>query len=160
MTIATCRANLPWAAAVFYASEDFVLYFLSNPKSRHGSNIAENSQVSAAIHEDYHDWRKIRGIQMEGRAERLGSIRQQAEFWRIYEKKFPFVKEFLQAGSLRTMLSTNITGIRLYRIIPTQVYFIDNSKGFGHREVLRTPLLSSLSHSSRTSSDTDFPDED
>src|SRR3990172_10465710 len=74
MTIASSNGNVPWAAAVFYANADFVLYFLSNPKSRHGMNIAENSQVSAAIHEDYHDWRKIRGIQLEGRAERLSSI--------------------------------------------------------------------------------------
>ena len=34
------------------------------------------------------------------------------------------------------MLSTKVTGIRLYRIVPSQVYYIDNSKGFGHREML------------------------
>ncbi|MBI3934486.1 MAG: pyridoxamine 5'-phosphate oxidase family protein [Acidobacteria bacterium] len=136
MTIASCSANVPWAAAVFYASADFVLYFLSNPTSRHGTNIADNSQVSAAIHEDYHDWRKIRGIQLEGRAERLSSIKQQAEFWKVYQKKFPFVKDFFSAGSLRDMLSAKVTGIRLYRIVPSQVYYIDNSKGFGHREML------------------------
>ena len=136
MTIASSRGNVPWAAAVFYASAEFVLYFLSNPQSRHGTNIAENAQVSAAIHEDYHDWRQIRGIQLEGRAERLTSIRQQAEFWKVYQKKFPFVKEFFRAGSLREMLSTKVTGIRLYRIVPSQVYYIDNSKGFGHREML------------------------
>lgn len=136
MTIASSHQNVPWAAAVFYASADFVLYFLSNPKSRHGMNIAENSQVSAAIHEDYHDWRQIRGIQLEGRAERLTSIKQRAEFWKTYEKKFPFVKQFFRAGSLRAMLSTKVTGIRLYRIVPSQIYYIDNSKGFGHREML------------------------
>ena len=64
MTIASCHENVPWAAAVFYASDDFVLYFLSNPNSRHGTNLAGNSQVSAAIHEDYRDWREIRGIQL------------------------------------------------------------------------------------------------
>ena len=31
MTIASCHENLPWAAAVFYASDGFDLYFLSNP---------------------------------------------------------------------------------------------------------------------------------
>ena len=136
MTIASCHRNVPWAAAVFYASSDFVLYFLSNPKSRHGTNIGQNSQVSAAIHEDYHDWRAIRGIQLEGRAERLTSIKQRAGFWKTYEKKFPFVKQFFRAGGLRDMLSTKVTGIRLYRIVPSRVYYIDNSKGFGHRGIL------------------------
>ena len=136
MTIASCHGNVPWAAAVFYASDGFDLYFLSNPQSRHGTNIASNAQVSAAIHEDYHSWREIRGIQLEGRAERLTSIKDQAQFWKVYEKKFPFVKEFFRPGSLREMLSTKVTGIRLYRIVPSQVYYIDNSKGFGHREML------------------------
>jgi uncharacterized protein len=136
MTISSCHQNIPWAAAVFYASTDFILYFLSNPKSRHGTNIAQNSHVSAAIHEDYREWRQIRGIQLEGRAERLTSIRQRAVFWQTYEKKFPFVKQFFSAGGFRELLSAKVTGIRLYRIVPQQVYFIDNSRGFGHREML------------------------
>ena len=136
MTIASCYRNVPWAAAVFYASAGFVLYFLSHPKSRHGANIIQNSHVGAAIHEDYRDWRQIRGIQLEGRVERLTSIKQQAAFWKTYEKKFPFVKQFFRAGRLRDKLSAKVIGIRLYRLVPSQVYFIDNSKGFGHREML------------------------
>lgn len=140
MTIASCHENVPWAAAVFYASDEFDLYFFSNPKSRHGVNMAANAVVSAAIHEDYRDWRAIRGIQLEGRAERLRSLKLQARFWEVYLKKFPFVKQFFsgsgQAGGLRDMLKTKLTGIRLYRIVPPTVYYIDNSRGFGHRERL------------------------
>ena len=33
MTIASCDKNVPWAAAVFYASEELDLYFISNPRS-------------------------------------------------------------------------------------------------------------------------------
>jgi len=136
MTIASCDKNVPWAAAVFYASDEFDLYFFSNPKSRHGVNMAANAVVSAAIHEDYSDWRAIRGIQLEGRAERLRSVKLQARFWEVYLKKFPFVQQFFQAGRLRDMLQAKVTGIRLYRIIPQTVYYIDNSRGFGHRELL------------------------
>ena len=136
MTIASCHENVPWAAAVFYASDGFDLYFLSSPKSRHGINMAANAQVSAAIHEDYRDWREIRGIQLEGCAERLRSLKLQARFWEVYLKKFPFVQQFFQAGRLRDMLQAKVTGIRLYRIIPQTVYYIDNSRGFGHRELL------------------------
>ena len=144
MTIASCDQNIPWAAAVFYASDEFDLYFFSNPKSRHGVNMAANAVVSAAIHEDYHDWRAIRGIQLEGWAERLRSLKLQARFWEVYLKKFPFVKQFFpagqQAGGLRDMLQAKLTGIRLYRIVPHTVYYIDNSRGFGHREMLDLPL--------------------
>lgn len=136
MTIASCHENVPWAAAVFYASDGFDLYFLSSPKSRHGMNMAANAQVSAAIHEDYRDWREIRGIQLEGRAERLRSLKLQARFWEVYQEKFSFVKEFFQAGRLRDLLQGKLAGIRLYRIIPQTVYYIDNRRGFGHREAL------------------------
>lgn len=140
MTIASCQENVPWAAAVFYASDEFDLYFFSNPKSRHGVNMAANSVVSAAIHEDYHDWRAIRGIQLEGRAERLRSLKLQARFWEVYLKKFPFVKQFFQAGGLRDVLQAKLTGIRLYRIVPNTVYYIDNSRGFGRRDRLDLPI--------------------
>lgn len=136
MTIASCHENIPWAAAVFYASDEFDLYFFSSPKSRHGVNMAANAVVSAAIHEDYHDWRAIRGIQLEGRAERLRSLKLQARFWEVYLKKFPFVKQFFQAGGVRDVLQAKLSGIRLYRIVPHTVYYIDNSRGFGHRDRL------------------------
>jgi uncharacterized protein YhbP (UPF0306 family) len=140
MTIASCDQNVPWAAAVFYASDEFDLYFFSKPKSRHGGNMAANSIVSAAIHEDYRDWRAIRGIQLEGRAERLRSLRLQARFWEVYLRKFPFVKEFFPgggpSGGFVGILKSKLAGIRLYRIVPRTVYYIDNSQAFGHREML------------------------
>ena len=140
MTIASCDRNVPWAAAVFYASDEFELYFFSNPKSRHGGNMAANSIVSAAIHEDYSDWRAIRGIQLEGRAERLRSLKLQARFWQVYLRKFPFVKQFFpvegEVVGLGGVIKAKLAGVRLYRIVPRTVYYIDNTRGFGHREML------------------------
>jgi uncharacterized protein YhbP (UPF0306 family) len=140
MTIASCEKNSPWAAAVFYASDELDLYFFSNPKSRHGMNMAANGAVGVAIHEDYHEWRAIRGIQIEGRAERLRSVKLQARFWEVYLKKFPFVKQFFPAvgqhGRIANLLKAKLSGVRLYRIVPQTLYYIDNSKGFGHRERL------------------------
>ncbi len=136
MTIASCKGNVPWAAAVFYASDEFALYFFSSPRSRHGMNMTANRVVSAAIHEDYRDWREIRGIQLEGRVERLRSLKLQAHFWKVYEKKFPFVKEFFKPGGLRDLLQAKLKGIGLYRMVPQAVYYLDNRRGFGHRERL------------------------
>lgn len=141
MTIASCSGDkdVPWAAAVFYASDGLDLYFFSNPRSRHGINMAANTAVSAAIHEDYRDWKQIRGIQLEGRAERLRGLKMQARFWKVYTKKFPFVKEFFRAGAMREAVQRKLAGIRLYRIVPRAVWYLDNSRGFGHREMLEIP---------------------
>ncbi|MBI1956555.1 MAG: pyridoxamine 5'-phosphate oxidase family protein [Acidobacteria bacterium] len=136
MTISSCHKNVPWAAAVFYASDGFDLYFFSNPRSRHGKNMAANPVVSAAIHEDYRDWQEIRGIQLEGRAELLRSPKLQARFWEVYSRKFPFVKEFLRQGQATAELRSKLSRIRLYRIVPTAVWYLDNRRGFGHREKL------------------------
>ncbi|OFV92739.1 MAG: hypothetical protein A3F68_06560 [Acidobacteria bacterium RIFCSPLOWO2_12_FULL_54_10] len=134
MTIASCYRGVPWASAVFYASDGFDLYFLSSFKSRHGQYIALNPRVSAAIQEDYRDWREIRGIQLEGRAERMRSAKQKTQFWEIYLGKFPFVKKFFEPGPLQAKLSSKLRGIGLYRIVPAAIWYLDNRKGFGHRE--------------------------
>jgi uncharacterized protein YhbP (UPF0306 family) len=136
MTIASAHRNVPWASAVFYASDVFTLYFLSNPKSRHGINIAGNSRVGIAIHEDYSEWRAIKGIQLEGRAERVRSPKTMLQFWELYRKKFPFVETFFKPGPLREVVQSKLAGIRIYRVIPDAIWYLDNSQGFGHREML------------------------
>jgi uncharacterized protein YhbP (UPF0306 family) len=136
MTIASCQHDVPWAAAVFYANDGFDLYFLSTHRSRHGVNMAVNHLVSVAIYGDYRDWRAIRGIQLEGWAERLRSPKIHGHGWRIYRKKFSFVDEFFSPGALREMIHTKLAGIRLYRIVPRAIWYLDNSRGFGYRELL------------------------
>jgi len=136
MTIASCDQNVPWAAAVFYVSDEFDLYFFSNPHSRHGMNIAANSAVGVAIHEDYSDWKAIKGIQSEGRVERIRSPKTMLRFWELYRKKFPFVEAFFKAGSLRDTVQSKLAGVRVYRVVPHAIWFLDNSQGFGHREML------------------------
>ncbi|MBI2815590.1 MAG: pyridoxamine 5'-phosphate oxidase family protein [Acidobacteria bacterium] len=136
MTIASCNQNVPWAAAVFYVSDEFDLYFFSNPHSRHGMNIAANSAVGVAIHEDYSDWKAIKGIQLEGRAERVRSPKAMLRFWELYRKKFPFVQAFFKPGPLREKLQSRLAGVRVYRVLPNAIWYLDNSQGFGHREML------------------------
>ncbi|MFC2008321.1 pyridoxamine 5'-phosphate oxidase family protein, partial [Chloroflexota bacterium] len=102
MTIATSRDNVPWAATVFYANDDFTLYFLSDPAvAEHSRNIAENPQVSVTVYEDYpltkpDDWRKVRGVQMKGTAELLTAEVEIAKATRVYVAKYPFVAPYLK----------------------------------------------------------------
>src|SRR3989337_2111567 len=79
MTLATCEADMPWAATVFYASEYLQLYFFSSPEARHSLNLAVNSRVAVTIQEDYKDWRAIKGIQLEGQVMLVDGVIEKAK---------------------------------------------------------------------------------
>jgi hypothetical protein len=132
MTLATSGPQGLWAAAVFYVSEGFTLYFLSAPTSRHSRNLAAQPAISAAIHEDYRDWRVIKGIQLEGEAVRIEG-REAEDAWRSYGEKFPFVAPGAQAPAA---ITSALSRIAWYRLVPTHLSFVDNELGFGHRDEL------------------------
>jgi uncharacterized protein YhbP (UPF0306 family) len=127
MTLATYGAEGPWAAAVFYVNKEFSFYFLSAGHTRHSQNISENSRVAATIQEDYKDWPSIKGIQMEGVVNQIqGDERQRAIY--LYEEKYPFIKN--ATSQIRLALAR----VNWYRLLASRLYFIDNSKGLGHRD--------------------------
>ncbi|MBI4696245.1 MAG: pyridoxamine 5'-phosphate oxidase family protein [Gammaproteobacteria bacterium] len=128
-TLATCGPAGPWAAAVFYVNEDFTLYFLSAPTTRHSADIAHDARVAATIQEDYARWQDIKGIQLEGRAVRLAGAAA-AEAYAHYAAKFPFT----MAGTAAEVLARALAKVAWYRLDPVHLYFIDNAQGFGHRE--------------------------
>ena len=151
MIIATAKDKAPWATAVFYANNGFTLYFLSNPESRHSKDVAGNPVVAVTVNEDYHDWRKIKGIQMEGKAELVTTENEMIQAVATYVAKYSFTAAYLKltsspfpkiAGSLDKILSRLpfVPGLpmtftaKLYKITPTKVRFIDNEKSFGYHE--------------------------
>jgi hypothetical protein len=136
MTLATRSL---WAAAVFYANEGFDLYFVSSLTSRHARDLAAEPRAAAAIHEDYRDWRSIQGIQLSGRVERLEGADREAAL-ACYRDKFPFLKT--TAGTLAPVLEA-LGKAACFRLTPSELYFIDNSTGFGKRA--RVPLETHLS---------------
>ena len=127
MTLATIGAEGPWAAAVFYVNEGFTLYFLSSGHTRHSQNIAENSRAAAAIHEDYKDWPSIRGIQLEGVIRQLQDAKER-QARSLYEEKYPFIK------NATSQIRLGLARVSWYELLPSRLYFIDNSKGLGHRD--------------------------
>lgn len=130
VTVATSGPEGLWAAAVFYVNHDLDLYFLSAPQTRHALNIAAVPEVSATVQEDYGDWPEIKGIQLEGRAEQIrGAEQARALAW--YGRKFPLVADPARAPA--TILAA-MRKVAWYRIRPSRLYFIDNSRGFGHRD--------------------------
>lgn len=129
LTLATDGPEGLWAAAVFYVNDDFDLVFLSASHTRHGRNLAANPQAAATIQENYKDWPHIQGIQLAGPVLSLtGESRKTAIF--LYQQKYPFIKT---AGPA---LLTALQKVNWYRLRPQELYFIDNSQGFGHRDMV------------------------
>lgn len=130
MTLATHGPEGLWAAAVFYVHENFDLYFLSSPSTRHSLNLAANPRVAVTIQADYDDWRAIKGIQMEGNVTRLEGL-EQARAILLYGKKFSIVGNIARAPA---EIARAFSRVAWYRVTPTRVYFVDNSQAFGHRD--------------------------
>lgn len=150
MVLSSSIDNIPWSCAIFYASDGFTLYFLSSTNTRHARNIAGNSRVSATITEDYKDWTKIRGIQLEGTAAMITSDEDKMKAIKVYLTKYPFVHPFMAklmapfprvfsflqrlAKALPAMPDFNTMPAEFYCIEPAGVWFVDNASGLGQRK--------------------------
>ena len=135
MTLATSAGDLPWAATVFYASDGLRLYFFSAPESRHCQNLAANGRVAVTVQEDYQDWRKIKGIQLEGRAELVDGVVEKAKAMTIYALKYPeVIKLFTDPTS--GVFHKAFLKVKFYCVVPEKLFFIDNAQGFGKRQEL------------------------
>jgi uncharacterized protein YhbP (UPF0306 family) len=130
MTLATCGVDGPWAAAVFYVNAGSTLYFLSPASTRHCRNLAHDPRCAATIQEDYSDWPKIKGVQLEGRVHELHGDESRLARQR-YGDKFPVVGRLAAAPAA---IVAALAKVHWYSLQPERLHFIDNSRGFGHRE--------------------------
>src|SRR6266513_288971 len=135
MTLATCAGDVPWAATVFFASDDLRLYFFSAPESRHCQNLTVNQRVAVTIQEDYKDWREIKGIQLEGSVALVDGVVEKAKAMAIYAIKYPdVIKLFTNPDS--GVFYKAFLKVKFYCVTPDKVFFIDNAQGFGKRQEL------------------------
>jgi len=136
LTLATTREGRPQAAALFYvADEAGRLYFLSNPASRHAQALAQDARVAATIQGEEVNWQTIQGLQIEGMARPIVGPEERESALRRYLARFPDLQE-LTDPSVRTALEQ----ATIYCITPQWVRWIDNTKGFGHKEEWRPGL--------------------
>jgi uncharacterized protein YhbP (UPF0306 family) len=139
MTLGTSFSDVPWAATVFYASDDLRLYFFSAPDSRHCQNLAANPRVAVTVQEDYHDWRKIKGIQLEGSVILVDSVAAKVKAMAIYARKYPdVIRLFTNPAS--GLFYKAFLKVKFYCVVPQKLFFIDNERGFGKRQELAIGL--------------------
>lgn len=134
MTLATYGSDGPWATAVFYVNDGFTLFFLTETHTRHGRNLAADRRAAAAVHEDYPDWRLIRGLQIAGTAVPVSPVEKAAKL-PAFLAKFPSAGIFLTDPAYLPVLARAL----VYRIEPGEIWYLDNTKGFSHRERILLP---------------------
>lgn len=139
LTLATVREGLPWAATVFYASDERLnLYFVSDQRTRHAQDMVTDSRVALAIDADVDNWNEVRGLQIEGRAVPVeGAERDRA--LALYLAKFPSVRGLFEAprSADEETIAERLRTAAFWRVMPRLIRLIDNGRGFGFRVELR-----------------------
>ena len=124
LTLATVTAQgKPLAHTVEYVSDGEDVYFATRKDTRKVENIRNNSHIACTVDEDYTDWMKIQGVQMEGEAFVVSDEEMINRIYGLYIEKFPFVAGFPPNPDLVFI-----------RIKPRVAHFLDYEKGFSHRD--------------------------
>lgn len=136
LTLATCAAENPWAATVFFAADQqFNLYFVSDHRTQHGRDMAANGQVAATINPDCDNWHDVAGLQIRGTVEVVEGIAR-AKALALYFKKFPQIDALFASpeGEHEETIVKRLKAANFYCIKPAMIRVIDNAQGFGYRE--------------------------
>ena len=115
-------SSTPQVHTVGYVSEDCVVYFVTDRKSRKAENIARNPAVAYTVDENYEDILKIQGVQMEGRASLVSKGNEIRRIMGLMTQKFPVMKDMAPDPDLV-----------IFKVAPVKGYFLDNTHAFGHR---------------------------
>jgi general stress protein 26 len=131
MALATVKDDgSPYCSIVSYVNKGLTIFFMTDPSSQKGKNIAFCPKVGVAISEDYLDWDKIEGVQLTGSVEWITDPAGMKEVQQMFAQKFPQVHKYLAGYGL------TIDIIPFLRITAKSINFLDYSKGFNHWDTL------------------------
>lgn len=133
VTLATSGQGSVHAASVMYAIHGFDLYWMSDRETRHSKELERSPGVAATVSPDYTDFREIRGLQIKGTAVRLRSDSEVAHARAMMLQRYAFLREL--AGGPEALRRAFEAG-SFYRLRPDTITLIDNTLGFGNKEVL------------------------
>ncbi len=136
MSLATLVDGEPHATSLFYARDGLELIWTSDANTRHSLAVAAPTRVSATVAPDYHDFKTIRGLNIEGVASRLADDAAIVRARRCMEARYAFLRE-LASGP--PPLRAAYAKAAFYVLRPSRITFIDNTKGFGHKAILDSP---------------------
>lgn len=134
-TLALATAALdngsPQVAPLFFASDDdFNLYWVSDPDSRHSANLADWNDAAVAIYAPTWAWNGIKGVQLEGDAMPVTDDAERARALELYTAKFPFV-----TGKFADLIAQSV----IYVLRPRWLRWLDNARRFGYKQEFAPP---------------------
>lgn len=133
MSLATGGEDGPHAANLFYACDGLALVWVSAPNARHSRAIEKSPRVAATVAPDYSDFGVIKGLQIEGAAQQVTDTGERQKHLAMLQGRYPFLSR--RAG-LPAAMRDAYAHAAVYRLKPSRIVLIDNTQGFGHRDVL------------------------
>ena len=123
MQLATFSGDRPWCCTLFFAVDDqYNLYWISRPESRHSREIADNPSVAGAIArpQTYDDKDRLCGLQFEGTAREVTDTEEIRRLAHAYAARYnrDTVGEDIANGSIPH---------HLYQIKPTLFQLFDRA---------------------------------
>ncbi len=124
LTLATvAEGELPSATPLFYLLHGGIcLYWVSSASSLHSRNLVRGREVAAAVYAATDRWKKIHGVQMRGSVHIITDSQERKEVLRSYAERFHLGRV------LRVAMSQSM----LYKLVPSWIRLIDNSRRFGY----------------------------
>ncbi|MCC5793867.1 MAG: pyridoxamine 5'-phosphate oxidase family protein [Chromatiales bacterium] len=141
MALGTTSPGASWVATVFYASDERLrLFFVSDPRTRHGRDLEAEPRASAAINADVSTWDDVRGLQLTGTVTVLAGPERE-EALAAYLDKFPDVRRLFESprDESERVIGARLRGANFYALVPDWIRLIDNRNGFGWKREIRFP---------------------
>lgn len=142
VSLATDHDGSPWAAAVFYASDEALnLYFVTDLKTRHGRDLHHHARVAGAINHDVGTWGEVIGLQLEGRAVVLEGEARLAAL-NCYLGKFPDIQRLFDKprDHNEKIIADRLQRAPFWRLVPSWIRLIDSRHGFGWKWETTLPV--------------------
>ncbi|HHW8959359.1 YhbP family protein [Morganella morganii] len=119
VTLCATAGDDLWCASCFYVADTgaMMLYFLTEPHTRHGTLMQQNPLVAGTISAQTVTVAKIRGIQFRGEITTL-SAEEEKQARAVYCRRFP----------VAIAAKTPLRGLRL-----DEIKMVNNTLGFGKK---------------------------
>lgn len=123
LTLATCdHTSPPHATTLVYVNDGPVLYVWLRAGAATNDHLEKNGQVGFAIDSYAEDWRQTKGVQGSGECTSVSEGEELAKAADLFGTRFPD----LRPGAT--------SAVSFFRIVPSDLHFIDNTAGQGDPE--------------------------
>lgn len=123
-SLATCGNSIPRCSPVQYFTGDNMDLYVFSSGGEKFNNIQDNPNVCLLVNTDYVDYKKIKGVQVFGKAHT--------------SLKHPhFIDEAKKHASYEQMLAIEKDWINIIKIVPDEIVYLDALNGDRTKQVLK-----------------------